>query len=206
MGGLLGTVFGGNPFQGVINQVGGQFSNENQQGNSLFGQGQNIQNQLTPFFQSEMTNPQGMGATTLNQMLTQSGQSIAGGVGGAKRTAMDLGARTGNTAAVPGIIGSAAKSGMVAQSGNANNIQIQNAMLKQAQQQQGAAGLSSLFSKDLSGSEGFEGLANSVLNTELSAKQDQYGAERYGAQNAMKGISSIGNMIATLIGQRNSNG
>ena len=196
---MLNTLFGGNPFQGVVNQAGGQFSTENQQGSSLFGQGQGITNQLSPYFSNLLNNPQGLGATTMSQLMTQAGQGTAGATGAAARTAQDIAARTGNTAAAPGAVASADKAGMATLSGVQNNLAIKNAMDKQTQQQEGAAGLSGLLKGDLSGAEGFEGLANSALNTELNAKQDQYGAEKYGAQNAMKGIQSIGSMIATLM-------
>src|SRR5208282_1682934 len=100
------------------------------QGNTLFGQGQTAQNQLMPFYQNQMTNPQGLGATTIGQMLTRSGQSIGGAEGAARQTGTDLAARTGNTSAIPSIIGNTNKAGMVQQSNSANNIDIQNAMQK----------------------------------------------------------------------------
>jgi hypothetical protein len=89
----------------------------------------------------------------------------------------------------------------VTQDNNANNLAIQNSMLKQKQQQEGSAGLSSLFGTDLSGAKGMDTIANSALNTELGAAKDEYGAEQNGLHNIM-GLASgamggIGNLDAT---------
>lgn len=141
------------------------------QGNELFGASQAISPTLSALYNQELTNPQGFGATTLAQMLTQGSESIAGGLGAAKQTATDIGARTGNTSAIPSIIGSADKAGISQQSNNVNNLAIQNAMEKMKQQASGAAGLSSLYGTDLSGGLSAESLADKALGTRLSANQ-----------------------------------
>lgn len=143
------------------------------QGNTLFGQGQAAQSALQPFYQGEMTNPQGIGATTMGQMLARSGQGIAGAESAARQTGTDLAARTGNTAAIPSIVGNVNKAGMVQQSTAANDIAIKNAMEKLQQQQSGAAGMSSLFGTDVKGALEAGGLATGDINAAIKAKQVQ---------------------------------
>lgn len=193
MGGMLGTFFGGNPFGDVVNQAGAMVGSDTNRGSTLFGQSQGIGGQLQNFDENQLKDPQGMGATTLSQMMTQAGQGAAASNGAAARTAMDMGARTGNTASIPAAIGSAQKAGMTNLSGVQNNLAIQNQMQKQQQQQQGAQGLSSLFGSDLSGSQKFGDMANSALGTELSGKEQQYAAEQ-------KGLSNTMNLAAGAIG------
>lgn len=98
-----------------------------------------------PFYQGEVTDPQGLGQPTVNSLITQGGQAASGATGAAEEKANLLASRTGNTAAVPGIIDSAARSGMQQQSNNALNVGIQNAQTKLQQQQQGAQGLAGLY-------------------------------------------------------------
>jgi hypothetical protein len=139
------------------------------QGANLFGASQEIAPALSSLYSGELTNPQGFGATTLAQMLTQSDQSIAGGLGAARQTATDLGARTGNTAAIPGIVASADKAGISQHANDVNTLGIENAKEKMTQQQEGAAGLSSLYGTDLSGGLGAEGLADKAIGTRVEA-------------------------------------
>ena len=144
------------------------------QGGNLFSASQEIAPALSSLYSGELTNPQGFGATTLAQMLTQSDQSIAGGLGAARQTATDLGARTGNTAAIPGIIGSADKAGITQHANAVNSLGIANANEKMTQQQQGAAGLSGLYGEDLSSGAKYEDTANEALKTAETAQQNGF--------------------------------
>jgi hypothetical protein len=144
---------------------------ESKQGSTLFDQSQSLQSTLKPFYQNEMSNPQGMGATTMAQMLTQSGQGVAGAVGAQKKAGLDMAARTGNTAAIPSMMGGDVKAGMAQQGAAANNIAVQNAQMKQQQQQQGASGLSDLFSQNIGKADSFENSANDAIKTRIQAQQ-----------------------------------
>lgn len=161
------------------------------QNQTLFGQSQGIQSTLLPYFQNQMTNPQGLGATNIQQMLTQGGQGVASGVGAARQTATDMAGRTGNTAAIPGIVGSAAKAGMVQQSNLANKLSTQNVMEKLQQQQSGAAGLSGLYGTNLKESMTAGSNANAALEAAIKAKQVQ-DAEK---QSIFKDVAGAGLMI-----------
>ena len=134
------------------------------QNQTLFGQSQGIQSTLLPYFQNQMTNPQGLGATNIQQMLTQGGQ---------------------------GIVGSAAKAGMVQQSNLANKLSTQNVMEKLQQQQSGAAGLSGLYGTNLKESMTAGSNANAALEAAIKAKQVQ-DAEK---QSIFKDVAGAGLMI-----------
>jgi phosphoribosylaminoimidazole (AIR) synthetase len=101
---------------------------------------------------------------------------------------MDLGARTGNTAAIPGLIHSTQQTGMANQSNNALNLMIQNAMQKQTQQQSAAGQLAGLFGTDTKASnDAFSG-ANDALGTKLKA-------DEAAQQASMSGIQSMGGLL-----------
>jgi hypothetical protein len=145
------------------------------QGNALFGQSQAIQGALTPFFQNEMYNPQGFGPTTLSQMMTEAGQSTAGALGGARQTALDLGARTGNLAAIPQLIGGANRAGITQMSDVANKLGIANAQQRLQQQQAGAAGLSGIMGQDLSGTFKAGDVENEAIKNLQAAQNATFG-------------------------------
>lgn len=196
--GLISNFFGANPFGGIASQAGGLESTAANNGNTLFGQSQGISSLLSPYYSNMVTDPQGLGATALTQQLTQAGQGAGGAAGAAKQRAIDIGARTGNTAAIPGIISSANKTGMTNMSDITNNLALKNTMLKQQQQQQGAAGLSSLFGQDLGGSTKFGSLANDALKTEDTAAGQEYSAENKGLSNIMGLASGVMGGIGNL--------
>lgn len=147
------------------------------QGGALFGQSQNIQSALTPFFQNEMYNPQGFGPTTLSEIMTQEGQGTAGALGAAKQSAMDLGARTGNLASIPQLIRAANKAGITQTSNLAGQLGIANANERMAQVGQGAAGLSGIMGQDLSGALGMYGVENNAIKNLQEAENSTFGHE-----------------------------
>jgi hypothetical protein len=201
--GFLGSLFGGGAsnFNPVINSAGTNASTDQGQGTTLFGQGQGISSLLTPYYSNMVTNPQGIGATALSQQLTQAGQSTGGALGAARQRAMDMGARTGNTAAIPGMIAGANKTGMTNMTDTASNLALKNTMEKLNQQQQGAAGLSGLFGQDLGAAKGFESNANTALNTEDQAIQQKNAATQQGISNMFKiggmAMGGLGNLDMT---------
>jgi hypothetical protein len=209
--GMLGTFFGQNPFGALANTAGGLESTASNNANTLFGQSQGLGGELSNYYNQQLQNPQGLGATTLSQMMTQAGQGASGASGTARQGAFDMAARTGNTAALPAAISSANKQGMSNMSNTQNNLAMQNTMQKLNQQQQGAAGLSSLFGQDLSGSMKFGENANSALNTQLSADEQKQAAEQKGLSNMMSlaggvmgglpmGAGSVGDIGSNILG------
>jgi hypothetical protein len=130
----------------------------------LMGEGQADQAGVLPFLDQEVTNPQGFGQPTLNAITTATGQATSGALSNADQQAKLQAARTGNPAAQSAIIANAARTGENAQS-NANlETNIQNAELKQKQQQSGAAGLMDLTGMDTNAALADLGLSNSAIN------------------------------------------
>lgn len=185
------------------------------QGNALYGQSQGIQSALTPFFQNEMYNPQGLGAQTMSSMMTQAGQSTAGALGGARQSAMDLGARTGNLAAIPQLIGQANKAGIGDMSGVANQIGLANADARMQQQQKGAAGLAGIMGQDMSGSLGYGKNENEAIQNLQAAQNSGFGhmlesgiaqAIPAAAGGMSKGIGEGLSTMMQQLGQNQGNG
>jgi hypothetical protein len=141
------------------------------------GQGGQIASAELPFLQNELTNPQGFGQSTVNQMITQGGQATAGATGAAKEAALLNASRTGNTAAVPGVIDNTTRSAMQQQSNNVLNTNLANANLKQQQQQEGVSGLESMYGTDVSAALQSLGLSNQAIGEWTSA--DKLGAEEW---------------------------
>lgn len=154
---------------------------------------------LFPFLQNEVTDPQGYGQDTVNQMLTQGGESVSGATGAANEQAQLLASRTGNTAALPGIIGSNARSAMKQNSDNALTVALKNADLKQKQQQAGAAGIQNLYSDDTNDVLKSLGLANQSIGEwtqgQSAANKDAMDWTNTISNLASKGLSAGKAMI-----------
>jgi hypothetical protein len=123
----------------------------------------NLSGVTMPFLENELNNPQGLGQPALNQIQTQSGQAIAGATGAGNEQALLNASRTGNTAAVPGIIDANTRNAIAGQSNNALSTNIENAKLKQQQQQAGASGLEKMYGTDVSAALQSLGLSNQSI-------------------------------------------
>lgn len=144
-------------------------------GNNYNTQSQQTLGEVQPFLQNELTNPTGLGTSTVDQMKTQAGESAAGATGQAKEAAILNASRTGNTAAVPGIIDAAARSSQAGETSAANNVDIQNSLLKNQQQQSGAAGLEGIYGKEQAAALQSLGLSNTAAQNEETAQQGNFG-------------------------------
>jgi hypothetical protein len=136
-----------------------------------------VYNRLFPFLNSEMHNPQGYGPGYIkevnqgtNDMRTTSGQATSGALGQATEAATLLGSRTGNTAAMPGIIDVASRNAAKQQSNNLldidatkQNLLLQNEKEKALQRQQGASGEAGLYGDSLHGALAGLGLSNDAI-------------------------------------------
>jgi len=158
-------------------------------GNTYNADASSTLGEVQPFLQQELLDPQGLGTSTVNQMKTQGGEAAAGAVGQAKEAGMLNASRTGNTAAVPGIIDAAARSAQSGETSAANNVDIQNAELKNAQQQAGASGLEGVYGKELGASLQSLGLSNQAAQVENTAAQG-------GFQDVMGIVNAAGNAVA----------
>jgi hypothetical protein len=147
-----------------------------------------VQSAELPFLQNELFDPQGFGQPALQPMQTQGGQSVAGATGAADEQAQLLASRTGNTAAVPGIIDATARNAMKQQSGNVLGTDIANAQLKQQQQQEGSAGLEKMFGTDVSAALQSLGLSNQAIADSTQASND--------SENALQNWTKLGLGVA----------
>jgi hypothetical protein len=96
-------------------------------------------------------------------MQTQGGQAVAGATGSGDEAARLNASRTGNTAAVPGVIDQTARNAMKQQSSNVLGTDVANAELKQQQQQEGVSGLEKMYGTDVSAALQALGLSNQAI-------------------------------------------
>lgn len=150
----------------AANEVGIDNSYADQYNKSATGVG----GQLTPFLENELKDPQGYGQEELSKMQTEGGQAVSGATGAADEAATLAASRTGNPASTAGVIDATARNAMKQQSSNALDIASQDALLKQKQQQSGAAGLESMYGTDVGASLKSLGLADDSLNAWTNAK------------------------------------
>jgi len=175
--------------------------------NTTTGQNQNkaLYNQAMPegiaarnFYTSELNNPQGFSPQQLSSMLTASSQSIGGSNAGAVGGGNQLAARTGNQAGLATTLDNAMRNSAKQLSGNALDIQGQNAALKQKQQQGGAQGLEALYGTNLGQSLASLGLSNQAIaqwingaNATNSAIGQNFNIGKSVASMAANGIGNL---------------
>lgn len=121
-------------------------------------------------------------------MQTQGGQATSGALGQDSEAATLAASRTGNPAAINGVIDESSRNAMRQQSENTLGIDLQDAKLKQQQQQFGAAGLGSLYGEDTAAALRALGLEDDTINAWTGAKK---------AANAdmWTSIKNIGQMV-----------
>src|ERR1700685_443525 len=147
-----------------------------------------------PFLQNELTNPQGMGQQALNQTITQGGQATAGALGAGKEAALLNASRTGNTAAVPGVLDATTPQAMRQQSNNVLGTNLQTTQLKQQQQQAGVSGLEKMYGTDVGAALQSLGLSNSAIGNWTGADNSTTNAD-LGWLNAANQGAKTGNAI-----------
>jgi hypothetical protein len=147
--------------------------------------------EVQPFLQNELISPTGFGQPTVNQMKTTAGESAAAGVGSAAEQARLNASRTGNTAATPGIIDAATRAAQAGETTAANNVDVQNALLKNAQSQAGASGLESIYGKQLGASLQSLGLSNQAAGQQTQASTAGVG-DVLGILGAAGGLGTAG--------------
>jgi hypothetical protein len=143
--------------------------------NTLFGESQGEQSQILPFLSQEATNPQGFGQQTMGQMTTAGGQATAGALGSGINKADLTASRTGNQAALSDIIAAATRGGESATSNNSLDLGLQNAKLKQQQQQAGITGIGELSAGNEGSALSSLGLSNSAIQDWASANTSAWG-------------------------------
>jgi len=152
--------------------------------NTLFGESQGEQSSILPFLNQEATNPQGFGQQTMGEMTTAGGQATAGTLGSGINRANLTASRTGNQAALSDIIAAATRGSQATTSNNALDLGLQNARLKQQQQQAGISGIGSLAGENEQSSLSSLGLSNQAIQDWATANTSAWGPTEAFAQDA----------------------
>ncbi len=143
-----------------------------------------------PFLQNELTNPQGFGQPAVNQMETQGGQAVAGAAGAGTEAADLLASRTGNTAAVPGVIDNSTRNAMKQQSNNVLSVDQANNQAKLQQQQEGSEGLEKMYGTDVTAALNALGLSNQAVSDWTQADNPN---NSFGEQYILNGEKAAAN-------------
>jgi hypothetical protein len=137
---------------------------------------------LVPELTKEATNPTGLTPTEQNSELVAGEQGAGGANAGIAGQAGLTAARTRNTGALSGVLDEAARAKTRQLSSNALGVANQNTALKTKEQQEGLAGLGSMYGTDVGAQLKSEGLVPEDINAEgPSTFQDVLGAVNSGA-------------------------
>lgn len=168
--------------KGGTAQAQNNINTANAENTQLYNEGQQEEQQVLPFLQSEMTNPAGLGAKGRNDLLTAGGEATSGANANAVEQATLRASRSGNPASAGSIIDAATRSGMQQQSKNALDVNQADLQTKLEQQQAGAQGLGALSSGNINESLSSLGLSNSAVEDYIKA---------YAANSPVTEISSL---------------
>jgi hypothetical protein len=130
----------------------------------LTGNASSIYGGLEPTLTAEATHPAGFAPTDLASMNTAAQQSAGGGQAATVGQGGLYAARTKNAGAAQNAIGAGTRGAGANLSKAAVGTQVQNADLKNQQQQEGLKGLGGLYDANLSGGEQALGLSNQALS------------------------------------------
>jgi hypothetical protein len=126
-----------------------QIDINNQQATNAGTNATDLYSSLTPFYSGEMTNPQGLGTAGMNAATTASQQALGGATAGVTGVGALQTARTRNTAGITESLDASSRNAMQTGSQNAQNLQVQNELLKEQQRQAGAQGTGQLYGANL---------------------------------------------------------
>lgn len=134
-----------------VGQANKAFNQANNTAGMLQGQANGIGSSLTPFLTQEMLHPQGFGQQGLSAMTASALGGAGGAASGLTGQAMQRAAASRNAGGYQAALDAVSRNATKAAAGSSEGIAAQNANLQQTQQQEGAAGLSGLYSTDTSG-------------------------------------------------------
>ena len=155
---------------------------------SYGGNAAGLYSSLAPAYSAMAFNPQGYGATNLAKMNTASQQSLGGSNAGVTGQAGLQAARTRNAGGSAAALDAASQNAMRQNSENAIGTDVANANLQQKQQDEGLAGLSSLYGQNVNAELGEQGVSNQALG---SAGQIQNPWMKI-LQEGMSGAAQVG--------------
>lgn len=135
----------------ATSQAGNAFNQATNTADNLGGSATGISGNLTPFLTEEMLNPTGIGQQGLSAETAAAEGSAGGAAAGLTGQAVQRAAASRNAGGYQAALDAASMNRDKAAAGMSEHIAAQNEMLKQDQQQAGAAGLGRLYGIDTSG-------------------------------------------------------
>lgn len=128
-----------------------------------------LSGQLKGIYGQQATNPQGMTAGEINDARTASMESTGGGVSSVHGEGNLEAARTGNRGGYQAALSDASRKGIAINASKSLQIQNMNTALKEAQRDQGIAGIQGLESENRSGTLSAMGLDAGAINAQTEA-------------------------------------
>ena len=141
----------------------------------LQGNAQGINATLTPELENMAAHPEGFAPTDLAAMNTSAQQSAGGSQAGAVGQGALLASRTRNAGTADAAIGESSRHASEALSDAALKTQIENAQLKNQQQQNAFRGMEGLYGTDVSGANSALGEIASNANANSEAENSALG-------------------------------
>jgi hypothetical protein len=126
---------------------------------------------ITPYYQRNLTNPQGYTPAQAAEMLTSSSQSLGGSEAAAFGTGNLMAARDRNAAGVASTADDVARNAMKQQSTNALGVDTASTNLANQRQADAASGLSNLYNTNTQAVLSSLGLSNAAIGQLTNANQ-----------------------------------
>lgn len=166
---------------------------------TLFNEGQGIQGQLLPFFRGEMNASHAFTPTQLNEMLTAAGAGTGGAAGSLAGEANLAASRTGNSAGTQGIMDkiARAKTQGLARANEGIAAEDVNQTLKR--QQEGAAGMESLYGADTGDALKAMGIQSEDISNQIkAASSGGWMSNLLGGLNSLSGTALNAAKVAAM--------
>ena len=158
--------------------------------------------QLNPFYQHEVTNPQGMTPEDYNAAQTAVRQSTGGSTAGAVGAGNLEAARTRNSAGVTAGEDAAAREATKTGADEALQLRLNNSKTRQQNQQSGVSGEENLFGIENNDVLSSLGLQPQTINAETNAGNSGWFQNFLGTLNAS---ANVGKAVAALNSSANGN-
>jgi hypothetical protein len=177
-------------FSGMTSQGSTALNNAISTSAMLGSDASGISSSLTPFLTQEMLHPTGYGQQGLSAMTAAAEGGAGGATSGLTGQAMQRAAASHNTGSYQAALDAASRNRAQASANASEGIAAKNAELQQQQQQEGAAGLGSMYKTDTSG----------MLDAMGQEANDIKVGQTGGILGDLSGIAGLGLNIGKLAG------
>lgn len=187
-------------------QAAGEQAQGSQQAQLLNQEAQGIFGPLTSFAQNQMTNPQGFGPA-YGGMVAQTGAVGSGVTAAAQQEAAQRGAASGNLAGISGTQDAIAQAASQGVGSNLQNLAVQNQLLKNQQQMQGAGMLQGIYGTNLQAGLGNLGQSIDATKAYTEAGKSGWLQNTMGVLGTLGGLGmGAGSMMTGLYGAKGALG